>query len=266
MSRIADLHPGRLAGSAPPPLFTARTIGVPLGLACTGAASAALGAPALAVALVATATVCAMHILAPWVRTQSRRTGGAIADALYLAPYVLFFLPYVLWALAVPPAWGWHAWGAVAALLCGLAFQGVDAKSWRTLFTPDIMRLMPATRPLSAALESYQLMASAFCQELFYRGVLFVVLVPEIGAWPTVVVTSLLFTLEHFGNRWGTTAHAKGYYLRITLFAGALGALAAVTGSWLVALLGHLVFNLVPAVQLSARAVLTRASFREEIA
>jgi hypothetical protein len=264
MARFATARPGLLASRAAPPLFSTRTVGVPVALACGSVVAFGVGGVSLGLALLATGTVSVMQLAAPWVRQHSRG-GGVAAVILYLAPYVLFFVPYLLWTLAFPPPWRWNGAGSAAAVSLALGCHLLDLRSWRVLLHPGLMRLMPPVNALTVLAENYQFLASAVFQELFYRGALFVILLPALGGPLTVALTSALFTLEHYGNRWGAVARGKRYYPRIALLAAALGSIAWLTGSPVCALIGHVMFNLVPMVALNLRAVLTRNLDEEQV-
>lgn len=249
---LALLYPAPRSRGAPPPIFTRRNLALPL--AASGAAVGfwIFGPQDLGTGCAAVATAWVAQLVAPAIRRRSLRMSGWLAEVLFAAPFVLFFLPYVAWTVAVRPPFRWSWAGVVLAVLVGAAAQATD---WRRLapgFDRVLLSLMPPLRPVTVVLRSYQTLAAAIGQELLYRGVLYTLMAPTLG-WTVVPVSTALFVLEHMGNRWASTMFSPAYFLRIAGLSLALATVAYATDSLWAAILGHVAFNLFPVTQLAFR-------------
>ncbi|GAB2959295.1 CPBP family intramembrane glutamic endopeptidase [Nonomuraea fastidiosa] len=247
--RLAQIYPPPRTKTAPPPIFTPRTVALPAAVTLGALACWAVDAPDFAVMLAAVATVWAMQLIAPAVRRRSLSMAGWASEVLFAAPFVLFFLPYVAWTAIVRPAFAWDWAGAVLAVVVAAAVYASDWRRLRLGFDRELLELMAPLRLSTAALRSYQLLAAAIGQELFYRGVLFAFLVPVVGWW-AVPVSTVLFVVEHLGNRWAGTVINVAYVVRITVLSTLLASIAYVTGSLWAAVLGHVTYNLFPVAQI----------------
>ncbi|AQZ62467.1 unnamed protein product [[Actinomadura] parvosata subsp. kistnae] len=250
--RLARVYPPPRTTSAPPPIFTMRTVALPAAVTLGAIVFWVAQMPAAATVLAAVATVWAMQLIAPAVRRRSLSMDGWASELLFASPFVLFFLPYVAWTVAARPPLTWDWAGAALAVTTAVA---VYASNWRQLrvgFDREFLEIMPPLHLTTAALRSYQLQAAAIGQELFYRGVVFEFLRPTIG-WAVIVVSTVLFVVEHLGNRWAGAVLDRAYVVRITVLSTALATIMFVTGSLWAALLGHVVYNLFPVAQVAWR-------------
>jgi hypothetical protein len=250
--KLAKLYPAPRSQGAPPPIFTKRNLAPPLAMAAAAAACWSTGERDAGIACAAVATVYATQLIAPAIRRRSLQMHGWAAEVGFASPFVLFFLPYVAWSLAVRPTFGWSWAGVALAILAGAAVHATDLRQLRLGFDRTILELMPALRGATALLRAYQTLGAAIGQELFYRGVLHALLTPTLG-WAVVPVSTLLFVVEHAGNRWASTVFDLAYLLRIGALSAALGVIVYTTGSLWAALVGHVGFNLVPIAQLANR-------------
>lgn len=250
--KLAQVYPAPKAREGAPPILTRRTVAPAAVLLAASVACWAGGARALAEALLAVSTVLVMQVVAPAVRRQSLHRTGPIAELLFAAPFVLFFLPYVAWVLLIRPPLPWSATGALVAIAVGVTGQLVVRRHWAASFDAETIGLLAPLRLPTALLQSYQTLVSAVTQELFYRGALFVLLTPVLS-WATVPVSAALFVLEHVANRWAASQRDIRYFARIFALAVGLGAVAYVTGSALPAVLGHVAFNSVNVLQVAYR-------------
>lgn len=250
--RLARVYPPPRPTPVPPPIFTVRTVVLPTVVTLGAIGFWVARVPEVATVLAAVATVWAMQLIAPAIRRRSLSMEGWASEGLFAAPFVLFFLPYVAWAVLARPPLAWDWTGAVLALV---AAGSVYASNWRQLrlgFDRELLEIMPPLHFTTAALRSYQLLAAAVGQELFYRGVVFEFLRPTIG-WGVVVVSTVLFVVEHLGNRWAGAVLDIAYVVRITILSTILATIMFMTGSLWAALLGHVIYNLFPAAQVAWR-------------
>jgi membrane protease YdiL (CAAX protease family) len=233
--------PGSAPGREPPPLFTARTV-LPLPGALAAAIVLFVVHRSAALAFAAIATVYAAQLLAPLVRRYAFRTEGAVSEVLFVLPFGIFFAGYAAWIVRYPVAWRWSWGGVCAGIAAAAALRAAEWPALSTMFDRDLLGLIPPIRITIVVLESYMLLGSAVFQELFYRGVLFQLLGPIIGAW-TIAVTTAAFTVEHLANRWAATLHSPAYYIRMTVFSAFLGGMIWVTRSLAAALVAHVLYN-----------------------
>jgi hypothetical protein len=248
--RLAAIYPAPRAAVPPPPIFTLRTVALPAA-ASVGAVLSWLGQRHdVAAALAAAASVLAMQLIAPWIRRRSLAMAGVAAEVLFAAPFLLFFLPYLVWTVVTPPPLAWSWSGAGAAVVVGVAVHLSDWRRVRLGFDRGLLELMPPLRSSTAALRGYQILAAAIGQELFYRGVILVLLGPTLGWW-AVPASATLFVLEHLGNRWASAVFDPFYVARISVLSAVLSTISYATGSVWAALAGHLAYNLFPVAQLA---------------
>jgi len=250
--KLAVLYPAPRSRGAPPPIFTRRNLALPLAAVGFAFGLWILGEEDLGTGCAAVASAWVAQLVAPAIRRRSLRMSGWVAELLFAAPFVLFFLPYVAWTVAVRPPFQWSWVGVVLAVVVGAAAQATD---WRRLapgFDRVLLGLMPPMRLVTVVLRSYQTLAAAIGQELLYRGVLYTLMAPTLG-WTVVPVSTALFVLEHMGNRWAATLFSRAYLLRVGGLSLALATVAYATGSLWAAVLGHIAFNLVPVAQLGFR-------------
>lgn len=249
---MPDTLDRRRTDAALPPIFSVRTTG-PLAVAAAAGAVLLAVPPArpAGVALLAWASVLLPQQVGPLLREASKRTHGRSSAMLFNLPFALFFLPALVWTVAVRPDPGAASALVVLGVVFGLAMQALDWKQWRLGFDRDLLELLPPVPTSLLVTQTWMLAGSAVFQELFYRGVLPAVLG---GANLALVVaaSTLAFVLEHTSNRWGKRAHGRVYYVRLTVLSVGLGLLAAEV-SLVAALAAHLAFNAVPWAQLLLR-------------
>lgn len=250
--RLAVLYPAPRASAAPPAIFTARTVALPVAASLAALALGLVHAWSGCIALAATATVWIMQLVAPSIRRWSLSMGGWVAEILFAAPFVLFFLPYVVWTAVVRPPFHLSWVGVAVAVAVAVVVYASDWTRLRPGFDRELLELLPPLRLITAALRGYQLLAAAIGQELFYRGVIIWLLAPALG-WGVVPVSAALFVLEHVGNRWASAVFDRAYLCRIAALSAVLAAIAYATGSLWAAVLGHVVYNMFPVAQLAWR-------------
>jgi hypothetical protein len=235
-----------------PAIISVRTTGPLAVSAVLGAALVATReAHAAGLALLAWFTVLLAQQCGPVLREASKRATGRWRAVLFNLPFGLFFLPTLAWALVTRPAFAGPAAGLALGVGFGLAMQATDWKQWRLGFDRDLLELLPPVGPVLLLVQTWMLAGSAVFQELFYRGALAAIL----SGWTpagVVVASTLAFLLEHTSNRWGTRAHGRRYYLRLTVLSLGLGFLA-VEVSLAAAVAAHLAFNAVPWANLFMR-------------
>lgn len=107
--------------------------------------------------------------------------------------------------------------------------------------------------PFAAALKIVNLLAGPLVQEPLYRAVLLWPLAVAVGPESAVAITTCLFVAEHRLHPSNGTWFGFADYIRQIAFGLLLGALSLATGSLMVAILGHFVFNVPPIVLLAAR-------------
>ncbi len=246
--RLAKLYPAPRAVQALPPIFTLRTLGLPVGSAFGAVLCWALRWDEAAWALAGVCAVTLMQLLAPAVRRRSLSGEGWVSEVLFAAPFVLFFVPYAVWCVLFPPSFRPDVLGIVAAVVIAFGVRLTELSKIRLGFDREMLELMPPLRRSTLALRSYQTVAAAVGQEVFYRGSLFVLLGPAMG-WGVVPVSVAFFVAEHWSNRWAAAMFTPAYLLRITVLAIGLGIVAHVSGSVIPAVVGHVAYNLVPIAQ-----------------
>jgi hypothetical protein len=134
------------------------------------------------------------------------------------------------------------AWGAAFAACAGAAPLLLETRNLRLSFRPGGGVLSP----IGGQDRFRDLMFFGFaglCQEYLYRYLFMTALAPIVGA-VSVPIAALLFALEHqfqMGARRVWDRHDVLVHVYLGL---ALGFIAYASGSWLVAALGHTVYNL----------------------
>lgn len=159
--------------------------------------------------------------------------GGLIVLALLLG-----------WLLDTPPfeAWKWSGYDAARALLWTLPLFALVllVYAWPT----GPLRALHETceqvlRPLLRPLHTYDVFLLALLagvgEEMFFRGVLQVWLVEQLGAWPGILLVSLLFGLSHPAS--------VTYVFSAALISVYLGWLFHLTDNLLVVILIHGVYD-----------------------
>lgn len=144
----------------------------------------------------------------------------------------------------VPAAAGWQ-WLAIGLGVAAVAFQiwqmvSVLRSPHQLAKVRDQMGELSDLAPQSARedrLFGLVSITAGVCEEILYRGLLLAVLVPVVGTWPAVLLSSLIFGLGHAYQ--GATGIAK------TTFVGLiLAVLAVFSGSIFVPMLLHAVIDL----------------------
>lgn len=144
----------------------------------------------------------------------------------------------------VPEYFGWR-W-----LVLGLGLAGTVFMIWQMT---TVMRSSGELEKLRAQMGDLRALAprspgefrvfslvavtAGICEEILYRGVLMAVLVPAIGLWPTVGLTSVIFGLGHIYQG------LKGI-VKTTLVGLVMALLTVFSGSLWVAILLHVVVDL----------------------
>ncbi|WP_329239190.1 CPBP family intramembrane metalloprotease [Actinoallomurus sp. NBC_01490] len=189
-----------------------------------------------------------MQLLAPAIRRLSMTGDNWVAEVQFAAPFLLFFLPYIVWCVMFPPSLKPALVGIVVAVGIAVGVRLTEFSRLRLGFDRGMLELMPPLRRSTLLLRSYQSIAAAIGQELFYRGVIFVLLAPVLN-WGVVPVSAALFVAEHRSNRWAATIFTTGYLARISVLSIGLAVVAYVADSVIPAVAGHLAYNLVPVLQ-----------------
>ncbi|GAA1753486.1 CPBP family intramembrane glutamic endopeptidase [Luedemannella helvata] len=246
--RLSKLYPAPRTGTELPPIFTLRTLGLPVGSALGASLCAVLGWSGPAWALAGVSAVTFVQLLAPAIRQRSLSGDGWLAEVGFAAPFLLFFAPYVAWCVMFPPSFRPAPVWIVVAIAGAVALRLTELSRLRLGFDRELLELMPPLRRSTLLLRSYQTMAAAVGQELFYRGALFVLLAPVLG-WGVVPVSAALFVGEHWSNRWAATMFTTPYLVRISALALGLGVIAYASGSVVPAIVGHVAYNLAPVMQ-----------------
>ena len=246
--RLATLYPAPRTGRALPPIFTLRTLGLPVGAGLGAVLCWALGWSGPAWALGGVSAVAFMQLLAPAIRQRSLTGDGWLSEVGFAAPFLLFFVPYVVWCVMFPPSFRPAPVWILVAIAVAVALRLTELSQLRLGFDRELLELMPPLRRSTLLLRSYQSIAAAVGQELFYRGALYVLLVPILG-WGVVPVSAALFVGEHWSNRWAAAMFTSAYLVRIGVLALGLGVVAYAAGSVVPAIVGHVTYNLVPVLQ-----------------
>ena len=86
----------------------------------------------------------------------------------------------------------------IAAQVVSLAMKSRDSDKLSAIKEQmgEIASLAPQTRSESRLFDMVSITAGV-CEEILYRGLLLVTLVPLVGTWPAVVISSLIFGLGH---------------------------------------------------------------------
>ena len=144
----------------------------------------------------------------------------------------------------VPGYHGWR-WVALAAGLAGVVFlirqmttvmrSSEELEKLRATIG-DLRALAPRS-PEEIRAFSMVAVTAGICEEVLYRGVLMAVLVPAIGLWPTVGLTSLIFGLGH-------VYQGLGGIVKSTLVGLVMALLTVFSGSLFVAIVLHAVIDM----------------------
>lgn len=128
----------------------------------------------------------------------------------------------------------------VLTLIIGvLVLVSSDKSITNILFNKSLLKMFPGISRKGLIISSYGILASVVFEELFYRY--FILLYPT--TW-NIFIVNLLFSFSHYCNE-----HTRSYfkfenYVRIFLLGLALSYSAILTKSLLLAILGHLLYNL----------------------
>ena len=144
----------------------------------------------------------------------------------------------------VPAAEGWQ-WLAIGAGLAGVLFMIYQMAS--VMHSPDqleqlrakmgiLSRLAPRS-PREDRLFAMVSVTAGVCEEILYRGLLMAVLVPAVGTWPAVALTSVIFGLGHAYQ--GLAGFGK-----TTLVGLVMALLLVFSGSLFIPMLLHTVIDL----------------------
>lgn len=246
--RLASHYPAPRTTGSLPPIFTVRTLGLPLAAGVGATACWATAWHDAGWAFAGVSAVALMQLVAPAVRQRSLTGRGWWAEVQFAAPFVLFFAPYVLWAALFPPSFALEPLWSVVALAVAAGVRLTELSRLRLGFDRQMLELMPPLRQSTLALRAYQTLAAAIMQELFYRGALFVLLAPTLK-WGVVPVCAALFVAEHWSNRWAAAVFTRAYMMRIAILATGLGVVAYASDSVVPAIVGHIAYNLVTVFQ-----------------
>jgi len=88
----------------------------------------------------------------------------------------------------------------------------------------DLGHLAPRT-PYENNLFGAVAVTAGVCEEILYRGLLLAVLIPAMGTWPAVAVSSLIFGLGHVYQGWvgiGKTTLVGLVMALLTVFSGSI--------------------------------------------
>lgn len=182
----------------------------------------------------------------PWLR--GFRGAAVLKRVIRLGPYIIGS-PLSTMRL------GWPWLGVAGAVLAVVPAFAAELPTLRLMLSAQIIRVLPVQGWEEAAREAWSTALGGAAQEWFYRGAALTVLTTVVGAGWAVGLSAAAFVLEHRLHlgariRWDRHDYVVHGYLG-TVF----GALTAVTGSVLPAIVGHTLYNFPQLIQLARRIV-----------
>lgn len=211
-----------------------------------------------------------IFLLLPWLALRSGRrlraafdaaegTTAPTANQVWVSSLLLqALLLYLAWRVgsgfefeifAAPDLSGTAILQAAAALLACLGIRalariGLTADDRRTMM---VYRLSPRTGR-ERALQLVTIVASSVAEEVAYRGVAFALLWDALGSgWAAAVLSALAFALAHSVQGW----RSAGWVFLVGLV---MQGLVVLTGTLVLAMLVHLVYDVVASALIAAEA------------
>lgn len=147
-------------------------------------------------------------------------------------------------ALPAYPLIAWSVWLTLAGILIILAFREIAV--WTGVQESPVLRdLLPRTRQEKGVFGLLSL-AAGVGEEIAYRGYAISMLVPLLGVWLSVVLTSAIFGLLHAYQGWLGT-------MRTALMGGVLAWGFLASGSLWPAIVAHTAIDLLAGIVLGER-------------
>ena len=161
--------------------------------------------------------------------------------------FIPFFIPVVSFGFD----FGGTVLGAVCAVGLAALYLWVTRRSIAKATNPALMALMPRADWNARWSESAFFTLSAIAQEYLHRFVLLRLLLDQLhtGVPIAVAITTLTFVGEHFTGPNGHTALSRGNILLWTGMGIVYGLIAALTGSYIAVMVGHVIINLPASVR-----------------
>lgn len=130
------------------------------------------------------------------------------------------------------------------AIFVGILFIIIRIKEISPFFMKEFLNFLPPISSYKLKVEVFSLLVSAIMQELFYKGFVIVVLLPKIGVFWALIISSLLFVSEHILHHSSSKIFMKKDFILQFLLSLIAGMLFVLSGSLIVAVMVHFTYNL----------------------
>lgn len=158
-----------------------------------------------------------LKIASPVIRKLSENFSGIAADAIF---FLALFIPHVPSMLLMNWSTNVLRFDIYAPVVfgVGLVFFCVANLNQMKVYLSPIFSMISSSKLVGTkVLYSSNILLSAISQEILYRGLLFSILL-SIGIVQTIIISSVLFLLEHVINRWsGRDFNIKEYIKQLVL-------------------------------------------------
>lgn len=158
----------------------------------------------------------------------------------------IYFIPYFIGIIVSKPMQVKTSYlleYSLIAIVVGGGFLIPRIKGLLQFFNSELLVLFPSITLRFAILQVYSHIGSAIFQELFYKAFIIVTLIPVVGKIPAVLLSALLFAVEHFLHSMASKFFNLKEYIYQFLLSTAAGFLYIYSGSILVPILVHLAYN-----------------------
>ncbi len=164
-----------------------------------------------------------------------------VRRTLYFLPYILFFFMFGN-DRSIDSSGNLYA-SVLIAIVLGLGFVLFKLKDLMTIFNKQYILFFAPITLSEALLQSYSLVGSAILQELFYRGFIFTTILLKEGPIQAIFFSSILFVSEHVLHQHAEKLFHWTDYMMQFLLSVLSCALYLYSGSVIVAILIHFMFN-----------------------
>ena len=194
-------------------------------------------------------------IITPAIRSLHNMCKGIVADLLFMSPFLLFMLPYVVLYMFFGERNGFSVKWLLVAVLITILLRFLDGKTIKRTFNRKNVELMSPLKVETVVLRSYMVLGSALCEELLYRGIL----IKAFGKYKygAILIVSIYFMMEHFCNRWAINIK-KSYYLKLILISTLYGTIYYFSKSLTICIIVHLLYDLPIVIQFIYRYHVTK--------